>query len=101
MAIPQTTKTIMTADDLLVLPDDGYQYDLIEGELVRMPPAGGESSRQELHVAWLIKSFVVQHKLGVVYGPSPGFVLGRTPDTVLAPDVAFIRSDRRPSRVEE
>src|SRR5579863_4831916 len=35
----------MTVDDLLALPDDGcWQYELVEGKLVRMPGSGGEAS---------------------------------------------------------
>lgn len=84
-----------------MLPDDGYQYELIEGEVVRMPPASGASGRQELHVGWLIKNYVHEHRQGVVYGPSTGYLLQRSPDTVLSPDVSFIRGDRRPARREE
>ncbi len=37
------------------------------------------------------------HDLGVVYAAETGFTLARHPDTVRAPDVAFIRRDRLPS----
>lgn len=30
----------MTADDLLQLPDDGYRYELVQGELRKMSPTG-------------------------------------------------------------
>ena len=32
----------VTADELLAMPDDGFLYELIEGELRRMSPAGSE-----------------------------------------------------------
>jgi Uma2 family endonuclease len=33
--------TLMTADELLQLSDDGYRHELIDGVLKRMTPAGG------------------------------------------------------------
>ena len=36
-----TTRTLVTADELLRMPDDGKRYELIEGELIEMAPAGG------------------------------------------------------------
>jgi len=33
------TKPI-TADELLAMPDDGSRYELVKGELIRMPPSG-------------------------------------------------------------
>ncbi len=33
----------MAEDDLLALPDDGWQYELVEGVLVRMPPSSPSS----------------------------------------------------------
>ena len=35
----------MTAEDLLLLPDDGYRYELIRGELKQMSPAGNYPGR--------------------------------------------------------
>ena len=43
---PWAETVLFTADDLARLPDDGWQYELVEGRLVRMPPPGaahGES----------------------------------------------------------
>ncbi len=38
----RTTHTLATADALFVMPDDGVRYELVRGELRRMPPAGSE-----------------------------------------------------------
>jgi len=35
-------KTLMTANELLQLPKDGFRYELIQGELRKMSPAGGK-----------------------------------------------------------
>jgi Uma2 family endonuclease len=44
----------------------------------------------------LIGSFVKRHKLGLVFTAETGFYLSRDPDTIRAPDVAFVRAERIP-----
>lgn len=92
-----TTKS-MTAAELLALPDDGWHYELIEGVLIRMSPAGGVHGEIEMEFARPMGNHVVLHGLGRVYPGDTGFIVGRDPDTVLAPDVAFVRADRLPPR---
>ena len=43
-----TTTKLMTAEELLEMPDDGFRYELVRGELVKMPPAGHMSSFREM-----------------------------------------------------
>ena len=40
MAQPQTTPSAWTIKMLEALPDDGWQYELVDGRLVRMPLSG-------------------------------------------------------------
>lgn len=96
MAAARQMTTLMTAEDLLALPDDGSTYELIEGELRQMPPTSGEHSRVELYVAFWLMSYVYLHRLGKVYGSDAGFRLKRSPDTVLCPDTSFVRTERVP-----
>ena len=86
---------LMTADDLLRLPDDGMRHELVRGELRTMPPAGWGHSRLALGAAFSLDAYVEAHDLGEVVG-EPGFRLETGPDTVRAPDVAFVRRDRIP-----
>jgi Uma2 family endonuclease len=88
---------LMTAADLMHLPDDGYRYELEEGKLIRMPPPGPLASIVALTIARLIGNFVAEFRLGVVGGADFGFQLARDPDTVRAPDAAFYRADRLPA----
>lgn len=83
-----------TADELLRLPDDGFRYELVEGELRKMSPAGGKHGRIALRIALRLATHVEQHQLGIVYSSDTGFILSRSPDTVRAPDVAFDRAER-------
>ncbi len=84
----------ITAEELLRMPDDGLRYELIKGELIKMSPAGHKHGR----IAATFTSLLVQHvranKLGAVYAAETGFLLSSDPDTVRAPDVAFISRKR-------
>src|SRR5436190_23291136 len=87
----------ITADALYSMPDDGYRYDLIKGELKRMSPAGGKHGIIIANLTAEIVQHVRHHNLGIVFGAETGFKLGSSPDTVLGPDIAFIRRDRIPA----
>jgi Uma2 family endonuclease len=84
----------VTADELLAMPDDGYRYELIKGELVRMAPTGHKHGIVTMHVAGPLYRYVKDNNLGEVYGAESGFVVSQDPDTVRAPDVAFVRRER-------
>ena len=84
----------MTAEELFDLPDDSWRYALVRGELQRMTPAGFRHGAVVMNVAVPLGHHVKTHQLGVVCGAETGFVLARRPDTVLAPDVAFVRRER-------
>jgi hypothetical protein len=86
--------TLMTAEDLLALPDDDKQYELVEGELVEMSPASRFHSRNGVRIISRLSPFIEEHDLGEVYGADMGFILRRNPDTVRAPDVSFVRKER-------
>ena len=85
---------VMTADELLRLPDEGHRYELVRGELRKMSPAGTRHGRISAWIAGSLIAFVRQHRLGYVYIAETGFVLAKNPDTVRAPDVAFVRAER-------
>lgn len=88
-----SSKTLLTADELELMPDDdSVQIELDEGELITMPPAGEEHGGCGNEIAWLLTSFVKKHRLGRVYAADTGFRLRN--DTVRAPDVAFVRQSR-------
>ena len=88
---------VTTAEELFHLPDDGWRYALVEGELQRMTPAGFDHGAVVMNVAVPLAQHVRRGGLGVVCGAETGFVLARRPDTVLAPDVAFVRRERIPA----
>jgi Uma2 family endonuclease len=81
----------VTADELLHMPDDGFRYELVQGELRQMNPAGNVHGRVTMSFAWRLAQHVDEHRLGTVYAAETGFRLSSDPDTVRAPDVAFVR----------
>jgi Uma2 family endonuclease len=91
------TTVRLTADDLATLPDDGWRYELIRGELERMAPDNLDHGQYGDNVQFPLSRFVRERNLGRVMG-NVGFTLESDPDTVLGPDVSFVRGDRLPSR---
>ena len=89
-----TTVQSMTAADLLRLPADGRRYELIRGELRQMAPAGPTHGRLAMRIAAHLFQHVEAHNLGTVYAAETGFQLAQAPDTVRAPDVAFVSRQR-------
>lgn len=87
---------LMTADELFELPDDGFRYELVRGELKRMAPAGSEHGASTMNLGAPLKVHVDEHNLGIVFAAETGFVLEENPDLVRAPDVSFVRRERVP-----
>src|SRR3954467_9017156 len=92
-----TTTTIVTADELLALPTGmGKRYELVAGELRVMSPAGWVHGEIVANIAELVGAIIRQQKLGRRFGAETGFLLRRDPDTVRAPDFAFIGNEHLP-----
>jgi Uma2 family endonuclease len=89
-----STTHLMTAEELILLPRGQYRYELVKGELLTMSPSGGQHGAVTVYLTVPLATFVKANKLGVVFGAETGFILERNPDTVLAPDISFIRKDR-------
>jgi Uma2 family endonuclease len=86
---------LMTADELLRLPmGRGERYELVEGELITMSPAGPLHGRIAVRIGGRLDQHVYAKKLGEVYGAETGFTLQRNPDTVRAPDASFVSAAR-------
>jgi len=97
--LSQPLKTLVTADDLARFSDDGH-YELIRGELREMAPAGAEHGYTLITLSGFATVHAVLHDLGPCFGAETGFWIERDPDTVLAPDWAFISKARLRGPIE-
>ena len=89
-----TTKRLMTAEDLLNMPDDGFRYELVRGELRKMAPAGHTHGRYAWSIAFSLGGTVDANSLGEIYIADTGFVLATDTELVRVPDLAFVRRER-------
>ena len=86
-------KTLLTADELELMPDDdSVQIELDEGELITMPPAALDHGDVEWNFLLTLGNHVKKHRLGRLYPGDTGFRLND--GTVRVPDVAFVRQER-------
>ena len=92
-----STETLISAEQLSRMPDDGFRYELVAGELKTMTPAswghGAVASRLDGRLA----TYVEANGLGMTLTSEAGFLLSRDPDTVRVPDIAFVHKDRLPA----
>ena len=84
----------LDAEGLLELPRGQLRRELIQGELREMAPAGHEHGRLAAIITASLIQHVLKNRLGAVYAAETGFKLESNPDTVRAPDVAFVAANR-------
>lgn len=88
---PQTM-TRLTYEDYLELPDDGKQYELIEGELIVNPAPIPRHQILAMRISARLFVHVEEHRLGMVIAAPIDVVL--SDDVVLQPDVLFVSTER-------
>jgi Uma2 family endonuclease len=88
------TTQLTTAEELLKLPRGRFRSELVRGELRRMAPSGYEHGKVAARLTVALGAYVDEHGLGDVCAAETGFKLESDPDTVLAPDTAFISRGR-------
>ena len=92
----RSLKTLFTAEELICLPSDERRLELVKGKLYEMAPAGGRHGLIAGEIFGLLRNHVRSLGLGQVFAAETGFTLQRNPDTVRAPDAAFVAKDRMP-----
>ena len=86
-----------TADRLMDLQGDGYRYELIRGEVVKMSPTGGKHGVIAHRIGRRLGNWAEQQSIGLVFAAETGFKLATNPDTVRAADVALVLNERIPA----
>ena len=84
----------LTAEDLAQMSFGEQRVELVRGEVITMAPAGAEHGEIAGFTFGVLFSFVRNRSLGSLYAAETGFILARNPDTVRAPDVAFVAAER-------
>ena len=89
-----TQQGLLTAEEFAALQHEGLRLELIEGELHAMAPSYADHGDVvgALHVE--LGVYIRRNHLGKIYGAETGFLVARDPDTVRAPDIAFIQASR-------
>jgi Uma2 family endonuclease len=84
----------LTAEQFLGLPLDGQRFELIEGELRAMSPAGSEHGKIIWDLAVELGQFIKRNRLGQGFDSETGYLLSRDPDTVRSADISFVTRER-------
>ena len=91
LAIPK----LITAEEFAMMPDcDDMRRELVKGELTELsPPPDFAHGKTQLKAGVVLSQFVYPRGLGEVTA-EVGYRISANPDTVRAPDVAFVSARR-------
>ncbi|MBX3063515.1 MAG: Uma2 family endonuclease [Anaerolineae bacterium] len=89
-------KVLLTGDDLLNMPATDERHELIEGELITMPPPGSPHARTQISFGAVLWLYEKKSGFGRAFGDS-GYHTRGDNQTVRAPDAAFISYARLPA----
>lgn len=85
---------LMTAEEFLHQAPQDKRSELVRGEMIVMDPAGWEHGDLAGNIYGFLWEHVRKNNLGRVFAAETGFVLKHDPDTVRAPDAAFVSNER-------
>ncbi len=95
----QDKTKLLTAADLLRLHSEGVRGELIRGVLCETMSVGGEHAEIVMNLGPILSNFVKPRRLGRLAASDVGVRLGRDPDTVREPDIAFISAQKLPLEI--
>jgi len=84
-----------TYDDYARLPNDGWKYEVMRGELYMSPAPSPRHQRTALRLSSEMERFVEQHQMGEIFISPIDVILPRGLGTPVQPDILFIRRDNR------
>jgi Uma2 family endonuclease len=87
---------LMTAEDLLETSIPNKATELVRGRLIVREPPGSRHGKVAMNLAVRLANHVEPLGAGQIFAAETGFTLFRAPDTVRAPDIAFVRRERLP-----
>jgi Uma2 family endonuclease len=89
---------LLTADEFFDWQPPDKDTELVRGRMIVREPPRLWHGLHAANLCRIVSSHVWSSRLGAVLAQDTGFHIARDPDTVLAPDLAFIRADRLRSR---
>src|SRR3989475_12514233 len=89
-----STAPVLTAADVERMSLPGKQVELVRGQLVVREPPGTWHGAIAAKLAYHLSDFANRQELGLVFAQDTGFKIPSDPDTVRAPDVAFVGRER-------
>ncbi|MGI8741314.1 MAG: Uma2 family endonuclease [Bryobacteraceae bacterium] len=94
-AVGQTAQVeaSLSIEDLEKMPDDCIHRELVQGELIELPPPKYRHARVSHRIHKLLDAFVSAHQLGSVF-IEMGYMLRQDRRTWIQPDVSFLRASR-------
>jgi Uma2 family endonuclease len=93
-----TTATLYTAEELRRMSTD-QPWELWEGELRKVPGAGGRASNLAGVIFALLLPAVRSGRRGLLTTADGTYIMRRNPQTIVVPDVAFVRWARLPDSI--
>jgi len=85
---------LVTAEQFYQRTPEARRGELVKGEFTPMSPAGFHHGRIAMKIGTFLSIYAMEQKTGEVYAAETGFLLSRDPDTVRAPDAAFVGMER-------
>ncbi|HEX8296975.1 MAG TPA: Uma2 family endonuclease [Chthoniobacteraceae bacterium] len=99
MQSPSATAYKMTATEFFQLPVGPPYFQLIDGDLYMSPSPRRYHQKLVHQLAHILQTYLDENPLGELY-PAPSDVLF-TEDTILNPDLYFVRNERRSILTEQ
>jgi Uma2 family endonuclease len=88
--------TLITSDELLHTNIPNKLVELVRGRLIVREPPGYLHGDVAMRLGVLLSIYAQERELGRVLAAETGFKLQSDPDTVRAPDIAFLSRERVP-----
>src|SRR5574337_313180 len=88
---PQYAGLRMSAEEYEALPDDGFQYELVDGVIVMSPSPTPQHQSVLAEILYQIKAHLRVNPVGLAL-PETDVRLGR--DLVYRPEIVYLRAER-------
>ncbi len=85
---------MVTAEEVQRISLPGKVTELVRGRLIVREPPGTHHGAIAANLAYHLSDFVRRHGSGAIFAQDTGFKIASDPDSVRAPDVAFVARER-------